>query len=118
MTTGRQYRNLSEYVSSLGSEQRRRGRAGMRGGRLFVSAVDAGEHLVPQLAEPVEIGVGQVLEEVPAHAVEVRPAGRGELVAARVGEHGERAAPVGLAGLAPDVALALEAVDQARQPAA
>src|SRR3954447_26623493 len=107
-TSWAQYRNLSRGVSSFGrrpsgdSPLHRRAR----------------EHALPDAAEEVELLVAEVLEEVPAHALEVGAARGGELVATARRQNREGAARVALARLALEQAVALEAVDEAGQPAA
>src|SRR3954452_22448471 len=86
------------------------GRPG-RGGR-------AGDDAVPGIAQGVELVVGEVLQEERAYAGEVCGAGAGEHVDAGLGEDGVGAAGVARARLAPDQALALEAVGQSREPGA
>src|SRR4051812_45578369 len=78
----------------------------------------AGEHALPDAAEHVELLAGEVLEEVAAHALEMRAARGRQLVATARGEDGERAAGVALARLALQQAVALEAIDKPGQPAA
>src|SRR5437868_3923403 len=73
---------------------------------------------LPHLAQRGELRLGEVREEQLADAFPVGLARLGELLAARVGEHGERAAGVVRARLARDQAVALEAIDQAGQAAA
>src|SRR4051794_22395832 len=82
------------------------------------SAVNAREGLLPDVAERVELVVAEVLDEVPAYAVEVRAAGDVQPLASGRGEDGERPARVALTGLACDEAVAGEAIDQAGQAAA
>src|SRR3954454_10834575 len=82
------------------------------------SAVNAWEDLLPDVAERLELLVAEVLDEVPAHAVEVRAAGGVQPPAGRRGEDGDRPAGVALAGLALDEAVAGEAIDEAGQAAA
>src|SRR4029077_19656741 len=80
-------------------------RAGRGGG--------AGDHSLPGVAEGVELGLGEVLEEQRADAGEVGSAGGSELLGAGGRQDGVGTAGVVVARLAADESLALEAIGQA-----
>src|SRR4051794_12283202 len=86
-----------------------------RGG---LDVVLVGEHSLPQAGEHLELLWGEALDEVAAYARHVRRPRLGEPALALVGEDRERPARVSRAARAAQQALALEPVDEPREPAA
>src|SRR5438309_2320807 len=78
----------------------------------------AGSDSLPGVGQQVELFLAEAREEVLAHDCEVRPARFGETFAAEIGEARERSARVLFAGAPRQEPLALESVDQPREPAA
>src|SRR5215218_7453549 len=72
----------------------------------------SGREPVPPAGERRELVWIELGQEALTHAIEVGRARRGEQLLALRGEHGEEAAGVGVAPVALEQALALEAIDQ------
>ncbi len=93
---------------------------GPAGRRALLAAAPAGrvEHAIPGVAERLELGGAEEVEEHRAHAGEVGGARGAQLLAAGRRELGELAAGVVAAGDALEQALARQAVDEPGQAAA